>query len=207
MAKKKLKSRKTKRSYNNQTRQNKSEVASKMIIQTLVALLVKNKGGDVSFKELSVKSKIPLRTIFRLFKDKQALHDATDAYLSRIIEASTGELTKFDFLSFSKNTFSVYDKNESLVIAYLFSSFGRQARDILRQRFNQLLLEQIQKERSMTLTADSREKLAFAVSLVSAKIWYDMKTDFGFSGEKIGELVQWAQRLMLNDLDSSKKNS
>ena len=203
VAKKKTKSRKTTRSYNNQTRQNKSEAVSKVIIQTLVALLVKNKGGDVPFKELSVKSKIPLRTIFRLFKDKQALHDATDAYLSQIIAASMGELTKFDFLEFSKNTFSVYDRNEPLVIAYLFSSFGRQARDILRQRFNRLLLEQIQKERAVPLTPASRDKLAFAVSLVSAKIWYDMKTDFGFSGEKIGELVQWAQRLMLEDLERS----
>jgi AcrR family transcriptional regulator len=188
------------RAYDATSRKLKSDAAAQEIIETLVALLVKSKGADVSFKEISAKSKIPLRTIFRLFKDKEALHAATENYLGQIMTASVGELAKQDFISFATNTFGVYDRNEGLVLAYLFSPFGRQARDILRQKFNRLLLDQISKEHSIKPTSENQAKLALIVSLVNAKLWYDMKTDFGFSGLKIGSLVGWAVSALLKDL-------
>ena len=94
------------RSYDASSRKEKSDVVSKKIIDTLIELLIKNKGGDVPFALLSKRSKIPLRTIFRLFKDKEALNQATNDYLSQIISFSMTELSELDFLTFSKNTFS-----------------------------------------------------------------------------------------------------
>ncbi|CAN5690559.1 hypothetical protein BH10BDE1_BH10BDE1_01240 [soil metagenome] len=188
------------RAYDATSRKLKSDAAAQEIIETLVSLLVKSKGADVSFKEISAKSKIPMRTIFRLFKDKEALHGATENYLGQIMAASVSELEKQDFISFATNTFSVYDRNEGLVLAYLFSPFGRQARDILRQKFNRLLLEQISKEHVIRTTPENETKLALIVSLVNAKLWYDMKTDFGFTGVKIGSAVGWAVSTLLKNL-------
>ncbi len=196
---------KKKRAYDGTSRSEKSEAVSQKIIETLVALLVETRGADVPFKDLSKKSKIPLRTIFRLFKDKEALHAATDKYLTQIIATSMSELTKYDFLTFAKNTFSVYDRNAGLVVAYLFSSFGRQARDILRQRFNRLLREQILKERKIEPSAAIDAKLALIVSLVNAKLWHDIRTDFSYSGVQIGETVEWALDCLLKDIERSQR--
>ncbi len=196
---------KKKRAYDGTSRSEKSEAVSQKIIETLVSLLVESRGADVPFKDLSKKSKIPLRTIFRLFKDKEALHVATDSYLTQIIASSMSELTKYDFLTFAKNTFAVYDRNAGLVIAYLFSSFGRQAREILRQRFNRLLRDQILKERKIEPSSAIDVKLALVVSLVNAKLWYDIRTDFGYSGEQIGESVGWALDCLLKDIERTQR--
>lgn len=201
LAKKKA-ARKT-RSYNATIRKQKSDATAQQIIETLVSLLVKTKGAEVSFKEISTKSKIPLRTIFRLFRDKEALHAATEVYLGQIMAASVGELAKQNFVSFATNTFSVYDRNEGLVLAYLFSPFGRSARDILRQKFNQLLLDQISKEYKIKSSTENEPRLALIVSLVNAKLWYDMKTDFSLSGRAIGSAVGWAVSTLLTDLRST----
>jgi len=201
---KKVKTQKKPRSYDLSSRREKSEAVSKTIIETLVHLLVESRGADVSFKEVSIKSKVPLRTIFRLFKDKEELHRATDDYLTKIISSSVSELAKLSFLAFAKNTFSVYDRNSDLVIAYLFSSFGRQAREILRRRFNSLLIEQILKERKIKLNPDSEVKLALMASLVNAKLWYDLRTDFGYSGKQIGEVIEWALATLLREVEASQ---
>lgn len=193
----------TKRKYNNDLRLKKSEQVSKRVIQTMVELLVETRGGEVQFKDLAKKSKVPLRTIFRLFKDRDQLHKATEKYLAQIIQASVGELSKYDFITFSKNTFELYDKNENLVMAYLFSPFGHQARDILRKKFNQLLITQILKERKISSNDVSKKKMALIVSMVSAKIWYDIKMDFGYSGKESGEAVGWALQVLLENLEKN----
>ena len=190
---------KAKRPYNNSSRAETSEQTQKLIIETLVELLVERRGGEVRFDEISEKSKISERTIFRFFKDKQALHQATDEYLRSFLQSSIGQLEESDFLGFMTNAYKLFDKHENLTMAYLFSPFGNQARDIFRKKLNQLLMAKILKEQPHELTSTKKIRLALIVSLVNAKLWYDLKTDFGYSGAEIGEVLGWALKLLLKN--------
>jgi AcrR family transcriptional regulator len=198
-AKKKTVKKKVKkhRSYDNSTRQEKVEQSQTKIIEAMVQFLVERKGGDVKIDELAKRTKISQRTIFRFFTDKTALLEATDQYLQSYLQSSMAQVTEMSFMGFAKNVFSIFDRNEGLVMAYMFSPFGQNARDIFRKKLNRILLDRIQSERNIQMTKERERKLALIVTLINAKLWYDVRTDFGYSGAEIGETVEWAISTLL----------
>lgn len=201
-AKKKTPKKKPKkqRSYDNTTRQEKVEQSQTKIIEAMVQFLVERKGGDVKIDELAKRTKISQRTIFRFFTDKTALLEATDQYLQSYLQSSMAQVSEMSFIGFAKNVFSIFDRNEGLVMAYMFSPFGQNARDLFRKKLNRILIERIQAERHFQMTKDRERKLALIVSLINAKLWYDIRTDFGYSGAEIGETVEWAINTLLEKL-------
>lgn len=189
------------RAYDNTTRQEKVEQSQTKIIEAMVEFLKERKGGDVKIDELAKRTKISQRTIFRFFTDKTALMQATDQYLQSYLQASMSQVSEMNFMGFAKNVFSIFDRNENLVMAYMFSPFGQNARDLFRKRLNQLLLERLKSERNLgTITKDKEKKLALIVTLINAKLWYDIRTDFNMSGQEIGETVEWAISTLLDKL-------
>ena len=190
----------SKRAYDNTTRSEKSLLTQQKIIKTLVSFLVKRKGGEVQFEEIAVKLGISERTIFRFFKDKETLHKAVDQYLMTYMKASMHQLDTLDFVGFAKNSFLLFDRNESLVLAYLFSGFGNQTRQIFRKKLTSVMIERIVQQKKLNLTPELQKRLAFMTTMVNAKIWYDLKSDFGFSGEDMGPTLEWAMKLLLNHL-------
>lgn len=188
------------RSYDNSGRQQKVEESQTKIIEAMVQFLVERKGGDVKIDELAKRTKISQRTIFRFFQDKTALLEATDQYLQSYLQASMAQVSEMNFMGFAKNVFSIFDRNQGLVMAYMFSPFGQNARDLFRKKLNRLLLDQLQKERGITVTKENERKLALVVTLINAKLWYDIRTDFGYTGEEIGETVEWAIETLLRDV-------
>ncbi len=197
---KKLKAKNT-RVYNNESRVKKSEVAQKKIIETVVAFLVERKGGEVNMNEISKRSKISERTIFRFFKDKQALHEATNRYLQSFLKEGTEKLHELNVEGFAKNTFELFEKHESLLMAYLFSPFGQQARDIFRKQVKHELVQKIIKDRSMSLSGKRNARLQFAVALINARLWYEIKEDSHLSSTEIGEAASWALEVLLDRLN------
>lgn len=188
---------KKKRIYNNASRAAKSEQTEKNIIEALVALLVDRRGGEVSMQEIAEKTGITQRTIFRFFKDKQTLHQAVDKYLFRYLEASAQQMQAMDFVGFGKNAFSLFDKHQALTMAYVLSPFGQEARALFRKKLSQAMIHKISQERKLELTPKRLRRLALVTSLINAKIWYDIKSDFGFSGEEMGDSVEWALNTLL----------
>lgn len=188
------------RNYDNSSRTEKSQLTQQKIIETLVTLLVERKGGEIQMDELAAKSGISERTLFRFFKDKQTLHKAVDDYLNSYMQASVKQLDTMDFVGFLKNSFVLFDKNESLVMAYLFSSFGHETRKIFRKKLTGLMTSRLILQNKLNMTPERHKRLAFMVTMVNAKIWYDLKSDFGYSGEDMGPTLEWAMQLLLKNI-------
>ncbi len=185
------------RKYDNSSRAAKSEKTETNIIEALVALLVERRGGDVAMEEVAQKTGISQRTIFRFFKDKETLHKAMDDYLLSYLAASGEQLQTLNFVGFGKNAFLLFDRYEALTMAYVLSPFGKEARALFRKKLNQAMIAKIAAERGLELTPMRLRRLALVTSLINAKIWYDIKADYGFSGEDMGEAIEWALNALL----------
>lgn len=186
------------RRYDNTNRSEKSTQTRKKIIETLVELLVEQRGGEVPIEQIAKRSEITQRTIFRFFKDKKSLHQAMDEYLLSYLQSSTEQMKSRDFVGFAKNVFALFDRHESLTMAYLFSPFGHEARVIFRKKLVQAMIGRIVQERNFSMNPERMKRLALIVTLVNAKIWYDIRSDFGYSGEQIGESIEWALNTLLD---------
>ena len=195
---------KSKRSYNVTTRQNESLKNRKLIIESLVELLVKRRGADVTLDEVAERSGISERTIFRFFKDKEALHQATEEYLSSYIQSSAGKIQELDVVGFAENAFQQFEFHKNLTMAYIFSPFGQQARAPFRKKMNQLVISKILAGRKTEKTPEMDARLAVIASLINAKIWYDIRTDFGIKGAESGKAIAWALRLLISHLEDAE---
>jgi AcrR family transcriptional regulator len=184
--------RKTRRTYNNARRKRKSQALSERILQTFIVLLVKSKGQDVTFEEIAAKSKVPVRSIYRLFKDKKSLHSAIDRHMFKYLKTSLNILDEHSVGSFGKYVFNLFDSHEQLMSAYLYSSFGRDARTLFRKKLNRALITKIRAEKRIRTNPIAQKRLAFVAALANANLWHDMKIDFGYTGADIGDSVEWA---------------
>jgi AcrR family transcriptional regulator len=189
-----------KRSYDNATRLARATEGKKRIVETLVELLVEKKGGDVTFKEISARSGIPERTIFRFYTDKSELHSELDSYLGSYIGAAVVQLSTMDVAAFAKNAFLLFDKHEPLVLAYLYSPFGREARSLFRRKLNKLIDGKLRIEKKLSDNLATRKKIALICSLINAEIWNDIRKDFSYSGAEMGDSVDWAIRALIKEL-------
>ncbi len=100
-----------KRVYDNSLRKEKADQTQKHIIETYVNLLAERRGADVSIEELAATSKISQRTVFRLFKDKDALYRATDLYIEQFVQVSFQKIQQTDILSFTKDVFNLFEEH------------------------------------------------------------------------------------------------
>jgi AcrR family transcriptional regulator len=191
---------KKKRSYNNQTRLEKSADNQRLIIDTLVDLLVERKGGVVTFEEIAERACISARSVYRLFKDKESLHRSMDEYLLSYLQASDEQISELDVAGFGRNAFQLFEKHEKLVMAYLYSPFGQELRKAFRKKLNLAMTSKILEKKKVALTKENRHKLALIVSLVNAKIWHDIKIDTGFTGNEMGPAIEWALEILIKNL-------
>lgn len=189
------KKKKRARAYDNTLRAEQSQRTQQLILETMVQLLVERRGGDVQIQEIAKKSGVSERSIFRLFKDRQAMLAAIDSYVTTFIQASMMKMQDKGIIDFAKDLFSIFDKNENMVIAYLYSPFGRQARGVMRRKLNKLIMEKLVAD-GKSPTPEDQSKYALIVSMINARLWDDMRTDFNLKGDEIGEAVAWAIRTL-----------
>jgi AcrR family transcriptional regulator len=189
-----------KRAYNNDSRNLKVGQAQQHIIQCLVDLLVEQQGGDVQIGEIARRSGFSRRTIFRFFKDKANLTATTSEYLQSYLESSLTKIELHDVPGFAREIYAKFDEFESKVLAYLYSPFGRQARILLRSQLNQIVINHIVRSKKLEKTPDRERKLAVIVALINAKVWHDIRADFGFSGLEVGPAIEWALKTLIDKL-------
>lgn len=189
------------RAYDNTSRQDKSAQNRRLILETLVQLLVEKKGHDVTFKEIAARTGLAERSIYRFYNDKEELHHEIDRFLMTYIEASVEQLLTMDVAAFAKNAFQLFDKYESLVLAYLYSPFGRATRQRFRKSLNQLILKKLAEENHLARNSQNQKKVAIICSLINANIWNDIREDYGFSGQEMGDTVEWAIRALIQGLN------
>ena len=190
----------TARVYNNRARSDASAKNREAIILALVDLLAENSGGDVGIAEIAKRSKISQRTLFRFFKDKSALIEATRDYVGRYLIDANKHLQDLDLPSFSKLIFGEFDREPKLTMAYVLSPFGQTARTLMRKSLNKTLIARFVKDYGVKVSAKNERKISFIVSLLNARVWYEMKTDFGMTGAESGEILTWAINTLARDL-------
>jgi hypothetical protein len=44
------------------------------------------------------------------------------------------------------------------------------------------------------------KKIAVVCSLINAKIWSDLNTDYGYTGAELGDTVLWAMKRLIDDI-------
>lgn len=187
--------------YDNSRRSKKSAETQQSVIRTMVELLVKRRGGEVQIEEIARKSGISERSIFRFFKDKQALLEATDTYIMQYMQSTMLKIDAGTVADFGRDVFKLFDANENLLRAYLFSPFGHTARSRLRKKLNQALIEKLKLEAGGSFPPGSEHKVALTVSLINANLWSDLRNDFGMNGEEIGKVISWAVKILAAKLD------
>lgn len=189
-----------KRGYDNASRRQKSLENQKLIVETLVQLMVEKKGGEVTFEAIAKRAKISERTIYRFFKDKAALHQEMNRLVASFLAEGYSPINDVDIPEFAKIAFGVFDKHGPLVVAYLFSNFGYDARRAFRKRLNQTLIEKIKRKVEGPYSDEKEKRMAFIASVVSANLWHDLEADFGYSGADMGDTVSWALSTLLENV-------
>ena len=187
-------------SYDNTRRSQKSAETQLSVVKAMVDLLVKRRGGEVPIEEIARKSGISERSIFRFFKDKQALLKATDQYIHDRFYEKMAKVQWTNVADFGRDVFGLCDANANLTIAWLFSPMGHGARTKMRKKLNEYVMGQLIKERGRHFPANSEAKLALIISLINAKLWYDLRHDYDFDDKEIGESVAWAIRTLSSSL-------
>lgn len=189
------------RPYDNTARAEKSAETQKAILLSLVQLLVEKKGGEVTFEEIAKRTGISERTIFRFYGNKEELHRELSAYLVTYLKAGMEKISVMNVAAFAKDSFELFDRYEPLMLAYIYSSFGQEARKLFREKLNAAIIEKILSEKPVEQTETNKKRIAVIVSLINAKVWHDIKTDFGFNGAEIGDSIAWAVRTLIRALD------
>ncbi len=191
------------RDYNNTSRSEKSNANRQKIIEMYVTLLVENNGLDIPLQVLSKKSKTSMRTLFRIFGDKESLNEEIDRYLAQYLTSVSDNLHKMNFSDYAAYSYQVFDQYEKLFKAYLYTSFGQSARVQFRKKFNELLVAKISEELKISPSNEELKKLFFIASLINANIWKDINDSFNLSGQEISGTVKWATQQLLKDIKRS----
>lgn len=186
--------------YDNSSRLAKSKANQQLIIQTAVKLLVERRGGEFRFDEIAALTGLAERSIYRFFKNKEELYKEIERYLAVYLEAGNQQLATLSVVSFASNAYSLFDQNESLVLAYIYSPLGEETRRIFRKRLNQLLISKIEVEKGIKLNSEQIKRVALIVSLINAKVWHDIRSDFGFSGAEMKDPLEWAFNILISSL-------
>lgn len=185
------------RKYNNASRREKSDEAQYNVLQSYIALLTERRGADVGMDEVAKRAGISERTVFRFFKDKKALQSEVNKFINTYLEYGYRQIEEVDVTGFAKNIFAAFDRNESFTLAYIYSPFGQDSRRKLRKSLHDRLIEKITKSSRSKLPPEELKRLAVVFSLINARVWDDIKNDFGFSGEEMSESVEWAIKTLL----------
>ncbi len=195
------------RDYNNTKRREKVDLNKQKIIQLYVEMLVKAAGEDVPLQMLAKKSKISLRTLFRFFGDKDSLNQEIENYMTQHFQTIGVRMQSMSFADYAAFTYQVFDEYEKLFIAYLATNFGQKSRQILRQKFYQLLMQKIEQELSLgslgSMNSAQQMKLKIIIALINSQIWKDLRDSFQHTGAEMADAVKWAVQALLDDFKRS----
>ncbi len=188
------------RKYDNSSRENKSNTNRQIIIKNYIELLVTRRGQEISLEELAQKSNLSSRTLFRFFGDKKTLTVEIENYIAQYLSAASTNLEKMSFDDFAAYVFELFDKNENLILAYLYTNFGQNSRVLFRKRFLTLVVEKFKKQYGPMESLDDTRKMIFIVSLLNANLWSDLRDGFELSGKDMAQTIRWAIQSLTKDL-------
>lgn len=188
------------RKYDNSFRQEKSNGNRQKIIENYIDLLVEKRGDEMSLEELADRAGLSTRTLFRFFGDKKSLTRELDTYLETYITNVTGNLQIMTVEDFADFAFQVFDKYESLILAYLYTNFGQQSRVAFRKNLNTLLMEKIKAQVPVTEKKDEQHRINLVITLINANLWSELRNTYNHTGAEMGKSMKWAVGTLLKNL-------
>lgn len=190
------------RKYDNSSRLEKSNGNRQKIIENYVDLLVEKRGEEISLEELAERAGLSTRTLFRFFGDKKSLSLELETYVESYVTNVAGNLQIMTVEDFAEFAFQVFDKYESLILAYLYTNFGQQSRIAFRKKLNTLLLEKIRAQIPSTSNKDEQHRIHLIITLISANLWNDLRNVYNQTGTEMGKSMKWAVGTLLRNLNS-----
>lgn len=188
------------RKYNNSSRVDKSNDNRQKIIENYVSLLAERRGEEISLEELAERSGLSTRTLFRFFGDKKSLTKELETYLETYVASAASNLQMMTVEDFADFSFQVFDKYESLILAYLYTNFGQQSRIVFRKKFHALVMEKIKAQIPTTGNKETLSKIHFIIALINANLWMDLRSLYNETGTEMGQSAKWAIGTLLKNL-------
>lgn len=190
------------RKYDNSSRLEKSNNNRQKIIENYVDLLVEKRGEEISLEELAERANLSARTLFRFFGDKKSLIRELETYLETYVIRVAGNLQIMTVEDFAEFAFQVFDKYESLILAYLYTNFGQQSRVLFRRKFNILVMEKVKAQIPLTNSKEEEHRINLIITLINANLWSDLRNVYNESGTEMGKSMKWAVGTLLKNLNT-----
>ena len=150
------------------------------------------RGGEATFDQIARESRIPQRTLYRHFENKEALFAAFWVWVNNAIEMPPIPRTPDAVVSHIPALFAAFDRDEALVRAMMHAPHGRAVRlanaEARRAKFREALAPVL----GPLGTAMSTRLLASITAICSASGWETMKDNWQLSGAEAADAAQWA---------------
>lgn len=178
--------------YDSPLRAGQAEATAARILDAVAAIFATDPEAAFSFDDVAARAGVSRRTVFRHFKDKDALLDAfwrrtNDSFGVAVWPADEADLTRL-----APRVFAALDRQEALVRASGNSAMGRE----LRLRGNdgrQAAFLGALAEATAGLDDLARRQVAAVVHLLSSVAgWQTMKDHWGLTGPEAGAAAAWA---------------
>jgi len=186
-------------------RDEQATVTRERILEAVGAIFEREPDAAFSFDDLSREAGVSRRTIFRYFKDKDAL---LDAFLSRTNErlgVPVWPTCEADLLDLPPNLFEALERNSGTVHALNVSVAGREVR-LRDNKARQAAFRASLKNVSKNLSPEEKGYLEAVVHLLfTTSAWQIMKDHWHLQGREAGQASAWAIGLLL-EAARKKKN-
>lgn len=185
-------------------RDEQARVTRERILDAVRTIFEREPDAAFSFDDLSREAGVSRRTIFRYFKDKDAL---LDAFLSRTNESlgvPVWPSCEADLVDLPPSLFEALERNSGTVHALNVSVAGREVR-LRDNKARQTAFRNSLKDVSKNLSPKERAYLEAVVHLLfTTSAWQIMKDHWRLEGREAGQASAWAIGLLLEAARNKK---
>ncbi|WP_315918626.1 TetR/AcrR family transcriptional regulator [Mesorhizobium sp. SP-1A] len=170
------------------------------IVRALVDLLEKEEIDQVSMAALARAANVAERTIFRYFPTRADLVAAAGEWISTNIFRLIPSKVPEDLPRGFRDACALFDGHPRLARAIATSRVGRSARSEFRKQFIASSSEVIAPLMAGLDDREQRRAEAIVAYLDNVLAWHTLREEFGMSGSEVADTVQWALKLIFEDL-------
>lgn len=188
------------RSYNSPLRDRQSERTRELILEALASELAEGGLHDLNIPAIAQRAGVSVRTVYRYFPTRDALIDAAEERIDRIVGPPHIPQTAADLPGMAQALFRQFDDRETLILAHWATDLGRDVRARGRRRRLQAYLETLSAATANLTRSDARAAHAVISHLLSSLTWKTLREEFGMKGSESGKAVAWALRTLIDDV-------
>lgn len=180
------------RNYNSSLRADQARGTRELILEAVRKIFERDPEAAFSFDDLAHEAGVSRRTVFRHFKDKDALLDAFWARTNESLGVPFWPHNERDLIALPPELFAALDRNEGVVRASNVSATGREVRLRSNDHRQAAFRESLAAARQGLDPARVRQLEAIVHLLFSPAAWQTMKDHWGLTGREAGEASAWA---------------